>query len=119
MAPSAVETNGPQALNPVPRHAVDGLKGLRFGIINGFTQAGRTGVTVPVGPLPLRSDADGLKASAVAFALTEFEVLPQMREKNVGKLARLIWTVTIGLTPKAAGKVEQSCVPLAPPAAYV
>ena len=46
------------------------------------------------------SDAEGLKASAVAVALTLFPVFPQMREKKVGKPARTTCTVISGLTPK-------------------
>ena len=51
-------------------------------------------------PFVLMSDADGLKASAVAVALTLFPVFPQMREKKEGTPARTTCTVTSGLTPK-------------------
>ena len=86
---------------------------------HGFTQRGCTGMIVPVAPLPTLPEFDGLKTSALALALTEFPVLPHIREKNVGKLARVTCTVTVGLlTPEAKGKAEQS-VELLPAAEYV
>jgi hypothetical protein len=69
--------------------------------------------------LVLLSEFEGLKASAVAVALTVLPVLPQMREKNVGRLALVTFAVTMGLTAKAAGKPEQSDVGPLPPAEYV
>src|ERR1700684_3669916 len=89
IAPSAVLTN-----------EFGGLAGSIFGTIHGFTHLGWTGVTAP--EVPLFSDAEGLNTSAVAVALTEFPVLPQMREKNVGSAVRWIRTVTSGLMAKAA-----------------
>jgi hypothetical protein len=66
---------------------------------------------VPVAPwLPTFPEFDGLKASAVAVALTLLPVLPeraQIREKKVGKLTRCTVTVTSGFTANAAGKLEQ------------
>src|SRR5258708_6532333 len=54
---------------------------------------------VPRGaPLPVNPEAEGLKASAVAVALTLFPLFPQMREKKVGRLDRVTCTVTSGLT---------------------
>ena len=59
--------------------------------------------------MPTVPEFDGLKASAAAVALTLLPGLPQMREKKVGKLGRESCTVTMGLTPNAAGRpVEQS-----------
>ena len=66
-------------------------------------------MTVPVvPPLIFASEAEGLKASAVALALTLFPVLPQMREKNVGRLVRVTFTVTMGFTPKGGPMLRQS-----------
>src|ERR1035441_4605019 len=110
--PSVVLTKGVQLFVQLR-----GLKGSRFGTTHGFTQLGCTGMTVPVAPpLVFRSDAEELKASAVEVALIVFPWLPQMREKKVGRPARVTWTVTIGFTPKAAGSDEQSVleVPLVP-----
>ncbi len=73
---------------------------------------------MPVVPLLTFPEFDGLKASAVALALTVLPPLPQMREKKVGKLERWIWTVTMGLTANAAGmpELEQSLLePKLPP----
>src|SRR5579862_2812777 len=71
----------------------------------------------PVAWFPTLPEFDGLKASAVAVALTLFEVFPQMREKNVGIPERVTFTVTSGLTPKAvAANVVQSALEvIAPP----
>ena len=44
---------------------------------------------VPVGPLSTLPEFDGLKASAVAIALTVFPEVPQMREKNVRQIRLL------------------------------
>ena len=87
-----------------------------MGTTHGFTQRGSTGVMVPVEPLPTFPESEGLKASAVALALTLLPVFPQIREKNVGSLGRVTCTVTIGLTVNAAGSVEQSLLEM-PPAA--
>jgi hypothetical protein len=60
-------------------------------------------------------ELEGLKASAVAAALTVFPLWPQMREKKVGKPVCWIRTVTIGLTPNGAGvpaRAEQSVLEL-------
>jgi hypothetical protein len=106
---------------PVWSHVRSGFSGSRLGTINGFTQRGWTGVTVPKGPpLEVRSEAEGLKASAVAVALMLFPGFPQMREKKVGRLARETSTVTIGFTPNApvGGKFEQSAAPGPAPAEY-
>src|ERR1700722_12503807 len=65
-----------------------GFRGSRFGMTHGLTHRGCTGVMVPVGPLPTVPELEGLKASAVAVALTLLPVFPQMREKNVGMLGR-------------------------------
>ena len=51
--------------------------------------------------MPTVPELEGLKASAVAVALTEFPEFPQIREKKVGRLARVNCTVTMGFTPKA------------------
>ena len=110
--PLAVVTKGLH----VPPVQAAGWTGSRFGTIQGFTQSGRTGVTFGLGTFPFTLEAEGLKASAVAFADIVFPVFPQMRAKNVGMLARPTCTVTIGFTPKAAGKVEQSCTGVAAPA---
>ena len=37
----------------------------------------------------------------MAVALTELPVFPQMREKKVGRLARVNCTVTMGFVPNA------------------
>jgi hypothetical protein len=59
-------------------------------------------------PLEVKaSDAEGFKTSAVAVALMLFPVIPQMREKNVGRLVRVIFTVTMGFTGKAPPTVAQ------------
>jgi hypothetical protein len=70
-------------------------------------------VTAP--ELPLFSEAEGLNTSAVAVALTEFPLLPQIREKNVGSAARWIRTVTNGLMAKVEGRPEQSELPVPDP----
>jgi len=114
MAPFAVDTKGWHV--PAPQ-VIAGCSGFWFGTIQGLTQLGWTGVTVPVGPFPFTSEAEGLNASAVAVALTVLDVVPQILEKKVGRLARRTCTVTIGFTPKAAGRVEQSVAPVWPPAA--
>ena len=58
----------------------------------------------------MNTASDGLKTSAVAVALTLFPEFPQIREKNVGRPERVIFTVTMGLTLNApfTVKVEQS-----------
>src|SRR5438552_6666122 len=111
MWPSPVSTKGRQVVLQV----VSGFSGSRLGIIQGFTHLGCTGMMLPVGRLPTFPELEGLKASAVAVALTVFPVFPQIREKKVGKPARLTCTVTIGFTPNAAGKAEQSA-PVVPAA---
>ena len=63
-----------------------------FGSTHGFTQMGATGVL----PVFAVADGEGLYASAVADAATVTCVLPQMRAKNVGRLACTL-TVTVGL----------------------
>jgi hypothetical protein len=82
--PFAVVTNGLQ----VPPVQLAGWMGSRFGTIHGFTHRGRTGVIFPLGTFPFISEAEGLKASAVAFADIVFPVFPQIRAKKVGMLAR-------------------------------
>ena len=64
--------------------------------------------------MPESSEFEGLKTSAVAVALTLFERLPQMREKKVGRLERVSWTVTIGFTPKAVALRELQSAELVP-----
>ena len=95
-----------------------GLFGSRLGTNHGFTQRGCTGVMVPVVWFPKVPEFEGLNASAVAVALTLFPLFPNMREKNVGRFARVTSTVTTGFTPTAAGNPEQSDDVL-PPAEYV
>jgi hypothetical protein len=75
---------------------------------------GCTGVTNVFGETPAVAESDGLNTSAVAVALTELEVLPQMREKKLGMLTGETCTVTIGFTAKAALNVEQSASVLVP-----
>src|SRR6202050_1285437 len=72
--------------------------GSSFGIIHGLTQRGFT-VTIPFGANA--PEPDELNTSAVAVALTLFVFRDQMREKNVGRPARMTCTCTCGLTPKA------------------
>src|SRR5438477_543051 len=81
----------------------------------GFTHLGSTGIT---GPLPPRSDPEGLNTSATDVALTLCPVLPQIREKKLGKPARVICTVTSGLTPNWPPplKLVQSATGVAVPA---
>jgi hypothetical protein len=81
-----------------------GFCGSRFGTIHGFTHRGCTGVIAG----PTVPEFDGLKASAVAVTFTVLPGLPQMREKKVGSAGRWSTTLTVGLTPNAAGRVEQS-----------
>lgn len=69
--------------------------------------------------MPAALEPEGLKASAVAVALTLFVVFPQILEKKAGRFVRLTCTVTIGFTPKAAGRLEQSGTGARPPAEYV
>jgi hypothetical protein len=80
-------------------------------MIHGFTQRGVTGMIVPP-PVP---EFEGLKASAVAVALTLFPAFPQKREKKVGSPARCTTTVTTGLMAKAAGSEEQSVLEVVVP----
>ena len=80
-------------------------------MIQGFTQRGVTGMIVP----PTLAEFEGLKASAVAVALTVFPAFPQMREKKVGSPARCTSTVTTGLMANAAGNEEQSVFELVVP----
>jgi len=116
--PSAVPTkvlHGPPVWSQKPPTL--GFSGFLFGTIHGFTQRGCTGVIVPVTTLPTLPESEGLKTSAVAVALTELPVFPQMREKNVGRLARVSCTVTNGLfTPEVKVNLEQSGVGALPPA---
>jgi hypothetical protein len=68
-----------------------GFFGSRFGMTQGFTQRGCTGMMLPLDPFPTSPELEGLNASAVAVALTLFPVFfPQMREKKVGKPVCLI-----------------------------
>jgi hypothetical protein len=73
-------------------------------MIQGLTQRGVTGMIVP----PTLPEFEGLKASAVAVALTVFPAFPHMREKNVGRPVRESCTVTTGLMANAGGSEEQS-----------
>src|ERR1022692_2036770 len=77
--------------------------GSLFGIIHGLTQRGLTG-TIPFGANV--REPDELNASAVAVALTLFVFRDQMREKNVGRPARMTCTCTCGFTPKAFNPVK-------------
>ena len=90
------------------------LPGSKFGTSHGFTHCGCTGVTRPFGATPTLAESAGLNASAVAVALTELDVVPQMREKKLGMLTGVTCTVTIGLTAKAGPKVEQSVLTVLP-----
>src|SRR5580692_10494640 len=92
---------------PVP------VLGSRFGSSHGFTQRGATGgevvFDVPAPPV-------GLYASEVAEAATITCVLPQMRAKNVGKLA-CTRTVTVGFVggPAKTGAETWAAVRFTPP----
>src|ERR1700722_532152 len=86
--------------------------GSLFGMIHGLTQRGLTGM-VPLGATA--PEPDELNASAVAVALTLFVFRDQIREKKVGRPARMTCTFTCGFTPKAfpATKVQSATtVPL-------
>src|ERR1022692_5006728 len=86
--------------------------GSLFGIIHGLTQRGFTGM-IPFGANA--PEPDELNASAVAVALTLFVFRDQIREKKVGRLARMTCTFTCGFTPKAfpPAKVQfETAVPL-------
>src|SRR5271169_6920664 len=72
--------------------------GSKLGMIHGLTQRGFTG-TMPLGATA--PDAEELKASAVAVALTLFGFRDQMRENKVGRPPRMTCTCTCGFTPKA------------------
>src|ERR1039457_6196920 len=87
-------------IEPSPRltKLFPGFLGSLFGIIHGLTQRGFTGM-IPFGANA--PERDELNASAVAVALTLFVFRDQMREKNVGRPARMTWTFTCGFTPKA------------------
>ena len=90
------------------------LMGSAFGTIHGFTQRGCTGMTSALGEK--FCEADGLKASAIALALTLLPVRPQIREKNVGSPVCVTCTATIGFTPNATAPVELQLLGLLPPA---
>src|ERR1035437_4758775 len=92
-------------IEPSPRltKLFPGFLGSLFGIIHGLTQRGFTGM-IPFGANA--REPDELNASAVAVALTLFGLRDQMREKNVGRPARMTCTFTWGFTPKAFAPVK-------------
>src|ERR1700756_2240578 len=90
--PSANATNG------VPE-----LTGSRLGTIHGLTHLGFT-VTRPFGAM--FRELEGLKASAVAVALTWLGLLFQMREKKVGSPGWTMLIFTCGFSEKAPPAVQ-------------
>jgi hypothetical protein len=109
MEPSIIETNRLQ----VPAAQVPADPGSKFGTIIGFTHRGWTGVIVVV----VAGSGEGLNASAVAEALMEELLCPQIREKKPGSAERVTCTVMRGFTPvgPAHDSAEQS-TPDPPPA---
>src|SRR5260370_32654400 len=82
-----------------------------FGMIQGFTQRGWTGFMSEADGVP---EPEGLKASAVAVALTPgFEEGPsgineKTRATKVGRFACCTCTITTGIPPKLDPKLVQS-----------
>jgi hypothetical protein len=77
-----VPVTGSKKVVPDPPHAVPGCPGSQFGKRKGFTPRAMIGTAAP----PVRlAEFDGLKASAIAVALTVSAARLQMREKKAGR----------------------------------